>query len=242
MATSGNFSVPKIFIVGKQGRVEWIGEHGELRTTLEAILSGTWDQAAFARKYETRQNVGLAIRRMSEFRNRHAKDPDAVVQEIDKELATIGQVDEPQTQILTGFRIQTLVGCGRFAEADRSIREGFKAARGNVEAVGVLASFLPQLPENDELDRTSIVQLAVNELENTASTDSLAAAMRELNISMESQSKLLQARLYVWAGLISRAEEAAELAKKLAVGTSTESVAEASLQEIKKMRGLKAER
>jgi hypothetical protein len=66
--------------------------------------------------------------------------------------------------------------------------------------------------------------------------------MRELNISMESQSKLLQARLYVWAGLISRAEEAAELAKKLAVGTSTESVAEASLQEIKKMRGLKAER
>jgi thiol-disulfide isomerase/thioredoxin len=242
MATSGNFSVPKIFIVGKQGRVEWIGEHGELRTTLEAILSSTWDQAAFARKYEIRQKVGLAIRRMSEFRNRHAKDPDAVVQEIDKELATIGQVDEPQTQILTGFRIQTLVGCGRFAEADRSIREGFKAARGNVEAVGVLASFLPQLPENDELDRTSIVQLAVNELENTASTDSLAAAMRELNISMESQSKLLQARLYVWAGLISRAEEAAELAKKLAVGTSTESVAEASLQEIKKMRGLKAER
>ncbi|QDV22249.1 peroxiredoxin family protein [Aureliella helgolandensis] len=236
MAASGNFSIPKIFIIGKDGRVEWIGEHGGLRSTLEEILTGRWDRAGFARKYEVKQDVSLAIRRMSEFRQKHAEDPDVVIAEIDKELAKIGPVDEPLIQILRGFRIQTLVNCGRFDEADRSIREGFTNASGNLEAVGILASILPQLPEIEKIDRKSIVELAVSELENASPTETLSHAMQELNISMESQLKLQEARLYVWAGLVRRAEEAAELARRLAVGTSTESIAEAYFQEVQKIR------
>ncbi len=236
MAASGNILLPTVFIVGKQGQIEWIGNHGQLRKTVDEVVQGTWDREEFAKNFNNKQEVMLAIRRMSVFRQSHADDPDFVLRALENEIASLSGINEPQVQILTAFRIQVLATCGRYPEVESAIREGFAAAGSNVESVGILASILPQLPENTELDRRSLAELAVTQIQNSTSTAEQDQAMSELGISPESASKLLQARVYAWAGLADEAEVAAKSAIKLAAGTSMESAVQTTLDEIRRMQ------
>jgi thiol-disulfide isomerase/thioredoxin len=54
MAPSGYDDLPLSFIIGKDGRIEWIGYSLDMIDPLGAIVEGNWDREAFAREYNQR--------------------------------------------------------------------------------------------------------------------------------------------------------------------------------------------
>jgi thiol-disulfide isomerase/thioredoxin len=62
--------IPTAFIVGKTGRIDWIGHPMSMDEPLQAIVNGTWDRDAFATEFTAKQasdallsQVGALIRR-----------------------------------------------------------------------------------------------------------------------------------------------------------------------------------
>jgi thiol-disulfide isomerase/thioredoxin len=52
MTSAGRSTIPTAFIIGKDGRVEWIGNTVDMDEPLDAVVRGTWDRAAFAAKWD----------------------------------------------------------------------------------------------------------------------------------------------------------------------------------------------
>ncbi len=46
MATR-QISIPMSYIVGRDGKLEWMGHPGEIEEPLKQVLDGSWDRAAF---------------------------------------------------------------------------------------------------------------------------------------------------------------------------------------------------
>lgn len=47
--------LPTAFVIGRQGRIEWVGHPAELEEPLGRIVDGSWDRAAFAARWEELQ-------------------------------------------------------------------------------------------------------------------------------------------------------------------------------------------
>lgn len=52
MQAAGKNSIPTAFIVGKTGRIEWVGHPMAMEPTLASIIEDRWDRAAFGRPYQ----------------------------------------------------------------------------------------------------------------------------------------------------------------------------------------------
>jgi thiol-disulfide isomerase/thioredoxin len=50
MRPAGRNGIPSAFIVGKTGKIEWIGHPGSMAGPLKAIVAGTYDRAVFAKQ------------------------------------------------------------------------------------------------------------------------------------------------------------------------------------------------
>lgn len=57
MRAAGQNGIPTAFIVGKQGKVEWIGHPMEMDEPLAAVVSGDWDRDAFAAEFTAQQKA-----------------------------------------------------------------------------------------------------------------------------------------------------------------------------------------
>ncbi|MCA9193012.1 MAG: TlpA family protein disulfide reductase [Planctomycetales bacterium] len=51
MVASGTRAIPTLCIVGKTGRVEWMGSHADFEETLQQVLDGTWNQEEFGERF-----------------------------------------------------------------------------------------------------------------------------------------------------------------------------------------------
>lgn len=51
-ASAGLTTIPQVFLVGKDGRVEWIGHPSEMDEPLEAVVRNRWDRDAFYASWE----------------------------------------------------------------------------------------------------------------------------------------------------------------------------------------------
>lgn len=89
MKAAGQNGIPTAFIVGKTGKVEWIGHPMGMDTPLEQIVKDTWDADAFKKKFDV--EVAAERERMKVMRTlREAQqkgDWDAVIGVYDELLA-----------------------------------------------------------------------------------------------------------------------------------------------------------
>jgi thiol-disulfide isomerase/thioredoxin len=49
--------IPNAFIVGKEGKIEWIGHPMEMDDALPAVVDGSWDRKAFKAKFDAEQRL-----------------------------------------------------------------------------------------------------------------------------------------------------------------------------------------
>ncbi|MCA9213812.1 MAG: redoxin domain-containing protein [Planctomycetales bacterium] len=61
MAAAGKTSIPTAFLVGKTGKIEWIGHPMDLEQPLEDVVADKWDRDAFLVKYKKQQEIEVAI-------------------------------------------------------------------------------------------------------------------------------------------------------------------------------------
>jgi thiol-disulfide isomerase/thioredoxin len=54
---AGQRGIPCAFIVGRSGRIEWIGHPMRIDEPLTAVIDGSWDRRAFAREWSQAQEV-----------------------------------------------------------------------------------------------------------------------------------------------------------------------------------------
>ncbi|MBK8088925.1 MAG: hypothetical protein IPK31_13810 [Chitinophagaceae bacterium] len=99
---AGILGIPTTFIV-KQGKIVWIGHPIELDTLMDPILNGTYDFAAFKKRYEDRKSASSkANSEMNEFFDavklaENAKDYNKALQLLDEgsqKTGTIGLISK----------------------------------------------------------------------------------------------------------------------------------------------------
>ena len=52
MTAAGESGIPVAFLVGKTGKIEWIGRPVKIDKPLEQVVAGTWDRDAAKAKHE----------------------------------------------------------------------------------------------------------------------------------------------------------------------------------------------
>lgn len=59
MLASGQDGVPTAFIVGKTGKIEWIGSPFKMDEPLSQVVDGTWDRASFKKQFDAIQQLEM---------------------------------------------------------------------------------------------------------------------------------------------------------------------------------------
>jgi thiol-disulfide isomerase/thioredoxin len=148
MKASGQMGIPVAFIVGKDGKIEWIGHSGGLDEPLAQVVSGRWNRTAAIKEHERalaeveKANIGnYAMQALYEDRdydltiklaNAMIKDGDtmghqrkiqALLRKMDgtnalKEISVVEKKGRYKSYTPT-WRYQALVMLGRYAEAQK---------------------------------------------------------------------------------------------------------------------------
>ena len=90
MLASGNSGIPTAFIIGRDGRIEWIGHPMEIDEPLEAVVKDAWDRAEFKAQWEPKMAPERAKLRpyMTFERARRGEDWPAALESLDELIAT----------------------------------------------------------------------------------------------------------------------------------------------------------
>lgn len=112
--------IPTAFLIGRDGRVEWIGHPRQLETPLRKVIDGEWDRAAFKQKFEESMTASRArYTRMRALKGAyHRKDWDALLRLFDEAIAA-----DPDPSGMKAQRFLLMIG-----EMDRA-REGYAYGR-----------------------------------------------------------------------------------------------------------------
>ncbi|MES2464922.1 MAG: TlpA disulfide reductase family protein [Armatimonadota bacterium] len=86
MTAAGQNGIPTAFIVGKDGKIAWIGHPMSMDEPLAKITAGTWDTAAAAAKFKADQAASEKLQALSRELGQ-AKEPKQVVAILDREIA-----------------------------------------------------------------------------------------------------------------------------------------------------------
>lgn len=86
MTAAGQNGIPTAFIVGKDGKIAWIGHPMAMAEPLAKITAGTWDTAAAAAKFKQEQAAQEKMQALSRELSQ-AKEPAQVVAILDREIA-----------------------------------------------------------------------------------------------------------------------------------------------------------
>lgn len=91
MKAAGEDGIPTVFIVGKDGRIAWIGRPSDMDTPLAKVIAGTWDMRVAAQGRERNLELARAFKRIGEqlrpLQRDKAKNHKAIVALLDKEMA-----------------------------------------------------------------------------------------------------------------------------------------------------------
>lgn len=134
--------IPTAFIVGKDGKIEWIGHPMEMDEPLAAVVAGNWNRNEFAEVFIAQQTLSETMNRLSQLAG--SGQFAEAVKVIDGELAK--KLPEDIKNQLTNIKQQLkLMGGLIDAEVTATIRTQLENARGNAIGVGRLAVFFQQL-------------------------------------------------------------------------------------------------
>ena len=139
MQAAGQNGIPWAFIVGKSGKVEWIGHPASIDKPLEQVVDGTWD-------VEKARTVFMAERESAEMMQKIGPKIQAALQKGDFKtgVALIDQLIEkfPENGEFKQARFQFLLKGEMFDEANKAAEDLIKASNENAQELSQLAWIL----------------------------------------------------------------------------------------------------
>jgi len=87
-SAAGRRGIPSSFIIGKDGKIEWIGHPMRMDEPLAAVIAGTWDRAAARKKYDEDQTLQQEMNRIRSGLSAavRANDQDAAMEILDEAI------------------------------------------------------------------------------------------------------------------------------------------------------------
>lgn len=146
MEAANQNGIPTAFIVGKDGKVEWIGHPMEMDEPLEEIVSDKWDRTEFAEVFVAKQQFSETLQQLSRLANggKFAEAIEVVDAELAKKLP-----EEIQGQLVSiKFQIK-LMGGMVDDEVAAFIRNRVTSAKGNAIGVAQVAVQLMQVSQQN---------------------------------------------------------------------------------------------
>jgi thiol-disulfide isomerase/thioredoxin len=144
MEAANQPGIPTAFIVGKDGKIEWIGHPMEMDEPLDQVAAGTWDRAEFAEVLVAKQKLGETIQTLSRLANQ-GKFSEAIAV-VDAELET-KLPNEIQGQLVSIKYQIKLMGGMIDDEVAAFIRNRIASAQGNAIGVAQVAVQLMQVAQ-----------------------------------------------------------------------------------------------
>jgi thiol-disulfide isomerase/thioredoxin len=165
MEAAGQNGIPTAFIVGKDGKIEWIGHPMEMDEPLDLVVKGEWDREQYAKEFKSKKRLDEVMQQLGQLANR-GRIPEAI-QLLEKELE-----NAPSAQVasqLGNIRLQLKMMGGMI---DDDVVEFFsqrlKASEGSAINVARMSYSLLQAAQNPAAKASpgmkQLLQLAVDSL------------------------------------------------------------------------------
>jgi thiol-disulfide isomerase/thioredoxin len=211
MQAAGQDGIPSAFLIGRDGRIAWIGHPMGLAEPLAKVAAGTWDVAAARAQHQTQL---LQRRKMNELRGKLAKaqqsgDPRQVLAVYDQAIAA-----DPA--------METMLGIPKYNLLAQQIKDPERAMTYGNRLVGSV------LKENAGMLNELAWSIVAPEAPK-ASADAVSLALKaakradELTQGKDAGIADTLAKAYFDSGRLAEAVQAQERAVQLSKGTPLES-------------------
>jgi thiol-disulfide isomerase/thioredoxin len=199
LQAAGQGGIPTAFIVGKDGKIEWIGHPIAMTKPLKKIVEGKWNRDEFAAQFKPKQMFEVGVNKI--MRKLNGGEIAEGVELIDQMLAKID--DEEKKLNLKMLRFQALLQSDDDPEkAASSLRDLNEALKDKPEALNEFAWAIVMLSEDQNVNKDLLqaaregAEMAVEaDPENGAILDTLAhllALQGELDKAIEIQTKAVE--------------------------------------------------
>lgn len=180
MKAANQNGIPSAFIVGKDGKIEWIGHPMAMDEPLEQIVAGEWDRVAYVKKKEAEEKAmaDISKRARKAMRLMEEEETEEAMQIMDSLIEDYA--DNPMVERLKGLRMEMAMSAGGKQAADALT--DFAKDIDNPMRLNEVAWFVVEMQMNgDEVDEElvraarDVAQKAVDaEPKNAAILDTLA--------------------------------------------------------------------
>ncbi len=169
-------TIPKAFIVGKGGLIEWIGHPGEMDDVLRQVVAGQWDRTEFGKTFLAGQQAELARMQLNEAL--HRKDFAKASELIEGRLKKAEEAQEQLELRLT--KVQVSLAQNKIDEAASRLQDCFNFTGGRIDMIDLICWHVYEQSEQRKQDLTPLLKIAFAEGEKglkDAKGDALASLL-----------------------------------------------------------------
>lgn len=145
--------IPTAFIVGKDGKIEWIGHPMEMDGPIEAIVSDKWDREAFIKEIKEKQEMEKAIQSLSKLVQQ--KKFDEAIDVIDNLIA---KRDDLQLKMM---KLQVMLMGKKNDAAAEFVQVLYKDLADKPEVINMIAWSLYEMSSQGSLQSDKIIDGAI---------------------------------------------------------------------------------
>jgi thiol-disulfide isomerase/thioredoxin len=164
MRAAGQNGIPTAFIVGKDGRVEWIGHPMSIDGPLEAVVNDAWDREAAVADMQAAKRLRGMLAELAQLRQEQKWDEAiALLESLQKDVG-----DRPG---LLSMKLPFLQAAGRDEEAYAIRKQLVEASWDDASGLNELAWGIATIPTSSAADLELAREAAARAAELTEHTD-----------------------------------------------------------------------
>lgn len=149
--------IPTSFIVGKDGKIDWIGHPMEIDTPLIAVIEDKWDRVAFGKEMKARQEAEAKMQEIfALFQGRKFKE---AIKLIDEVIASTGDLQ------FRMMKLQILLASGDSDQAATYTETLFKDLADKPEVINMLAWNIYELTAQGQIKSDKLLDSALTSVE-----------------------------------------------------------------------------
>jgi thiol-disulfide isomerase/thioredoxin len=156
MEAASQNGIPTAFVVGKTGRIEWIGHPMSIDEPISKVIDDTWDRETFAVAFREEQQLQTLLMKLSR------KMQDGKADEVIADLTEAIEQSKSETVVnqLKSIRTQVIISTGAEGAADE-IRKLAAASDANATMLNSLAWSIVEKQQGGDEVRDDLIAAAI---------------------------------------------------------------------------------
>ena len=165
MAAAYQSTIPNAYIVGKDGKIEWIGHPGEMDDVLRQVVDGSWKRDAYAKEFLASQKAEMARTKLNEaLQKRDFATADKLIDE--QIAATEGEQAKLELRLT---KVQISLAQSKVEDATKRLEECYAAAKGEVALIDLISWHIYEQSEQRQIDMKPLLKVAYTQSEKALS-------------------------------------------------------------------------